>query len=61
VLPFTAEVAEKSAEIFQNLKSRGQAIEHNDIFIAATALVSNLPVKTLNARHFSRVQGLTLA
>ncbi|MBV6443563.1 MAG: hypothetical protein EPGJADBJ_05335 [Saprospiraceae bacterium] len=60
VLPFTTEVAEKSAEIYQNLKTQGQTIEHNDIFIAATALVNNLPVKTLKVRHFSRVKGLAL-
>jgi len=30
------------------------------LFIAASALVNNLPVKTLNERHFSRVEGLLL-
>ncbi len=35
-------------------------IEATDIFIAATALVNNLPVKTLNERHFARVEGLLL-
>jgi len=60
ILPFTTEVAEKSGEIFQDLRSRGLMIELTDIFIAATALVNNLPIKTLNIRHFSRVQGLTL-
>lgn len=61
ILPFTTEIAEKAGEIFRDLRSRGQMIEATDIFIAATALVNNLPVKTLNVRHFSRVQGLTLA
>lgn len=60
ILPITAVVGEKAGEIFRNLRSRGQMIEPTDIFIAATALVNNLPVKTLNVRHFSRVQGLSL-
>ncbi|MCW5924703.1 MAG: type II toxin-antitoxin system VapC family toxin [Saprospiraceae bacterium] len=61
ILPFTTEIAEKAGEIFRDLRSRGQMIEATDIFIAATALVDNLPVKTVNIRHFSRVQGLLLA
>lgn len=60
ILPFTAEVSEKAGEIFRNLRAKGQMIEATDIFIAATALVNNLPVKTLNVRHFSRVQGLVV-
>lgn len=31
-----------------------------DNFIAATALVNNLPIKTLNVRHFEREEGLVL-
>ncbi len=61
ILPFTTEIAEKAGEIFRDLRSRGQMIEATDIFISATALVNNLPVKTLNVKHFSRVQGLLLA
>ncbi len=60
ILPFTTQVSEKSAEIFRNLRSRGAMIEFTDIFIAASALVNNLPVKTLNIRHFQRVEGLIL-
>jgi predicted nucleic acid-binding protein len=57
ILPVNAVVGEKAGEIFRDLRSRGLMIEATDIFIAATALVNNLP---LNIRHFSRVQGLTL-
>lgn len=38
-----------------DLRIRGAMIELTDIFIAATALVNNLPIKTLNIRHFERV------
>lgn len=60
-LPFTPQVAEEAARTYQDLRSRNQMIGHRDIFIAATALVHGLPVKTLNRKHFSRVAGLTLA
>jgi predicted nucleic acid-binding protein len=38
-----------------DLRSRGAMIELTDVFIAATALVNNLPIETLNIRHFERV------
>ena len=60
ILPVNAGVGEKAGEIFRDLRSKGLMIEATDIFIAATALVNNLPIKTLNIRHFSRIQGLTL-
>jgi tRNA(fMet)-specific endonuclease VapC len=30
-------------------------IEFRDIFIAATAIVNEMPVKTLNLKHFQRI------
>lgn len=60
ILPVTAIIGEKAGEIFRDLRTKGLMIEISDILIAATALVNDLPVKTLNIRHFSRVQGLTL-
>jgi tRNA(fMet)-specific endonuclease VapC len=60
ILPLNVIVGEKAGEIFRDLRGKGLMIEATDIFIAATALVHNLPVKTLNTRHFSRVEGLTL-
>ncbi len=60
VLPVNAEVGEKSGEIFRQLRSSGQMIEATDILIAATALIYDIPVLTLNKRHFERVQGLAL-
>jgi len=59
ILPVNAAIGEKAGEIFRNLRSKGLMIEVSDILIAATALVNNLPVKTLNVRHFSRIDGLS--
>ncbi len=61
VLPFNQPVAEKAAIVYQQLKKANQLIEFRDIFIAATALVSQVPVLTKNDKHFRRIQGLTLA
>ncbi len=61
VLPFTYPVSLKAAQIFRQLKSKNQLIEFRDIFIAATCLVNNLPITTLNRKHFERVEGLEVA
>lgn len=60
VLPFTKEVAEKAAIIYQELRKNNKLIEFRDIFIAATALVHNLPVLTRNSKHFKRIKALTI-
>lgn len=60
VLPFTKTISEKAAIIFQELKKGNKIIEFRDIFIAATAIVHDLPVLTRNKKHFTRVKGLKL-
>lgn len=53
VLPFDEDVAQRAAEIYHGLKRRNQLIEFRDIFIAATCLVHNLPIATLNKKQFN--------
>jgi len=60
ILPFDSLAAEKAAEIYLDLRQRGRLIEFRDIFIAATALDHNLPIKTLNTKDFERIEGLVL-
>ena len=60
VLPFTKTISEKAAIIYQELKKENKIIEFRDIFIAATAMVHDLPVLTRNKTHFTRVKGLKL-
>lgn len=60
VLSFTKSISEKSAMIYQQLKKENKLIEFRDIFIAATAIMHDLPVLTKNKKHFSRVKGLKL-
>ena len=59
-LPFGDAEAEKAGDIQQTLLKTGQQIGISDVLIGATALVHDLPVATLNDKHFSRLTGLTL-
>lgn len=60
VLPFSKEVAEKAAIIYQKLRRTNKMIEFRNIFIAATAIVHNFPVLTGNSKHFKRIKELTI-
>lgn len=58
VLPFSGEVAVKASAIYHELKSRNQLIEFRNIFIGATSIVYEMPLKTLNKKHFQRIKGV---
>ncbi|RYZ25238.1 MAG: type II toxin-antitoxin system VapC family toxin [Chitinophagaceae bacterium] len=60
VLPFTDTISKKAAEIYHTLRRSNQIIEFRDIFIAATCLVNDLPIVTLNKKHFKRVDNLKI-
>ena len=60
IIEFDRSVAERAAKIYRNLKGKNLMIEFRDIFIAATALTHNLPIKTLSTKHFNRIDGLEL-
>ncbi len=60
VLSFTDAVAQKAAEIYHKLRLSNQMIEFRDIFIAATCIVNELPLVTLNKKHFKRIEGLKI-
>ena len=45
------ETVEKAIDIY---------VQHNDIFIAATAIVNDCTLVTANIKHFERVEGLKL-
>lgn len=57
-LSFTKSISQKAAAIYQELKKENKIIEFRDIFIAATSLVHNMPILTLNKNHFARIKGL---
>ena len=60
VLALDKIVAQSAVDINSELKRKRKQIEIADLFIAATAIVNNLPFATLNRRHFERIDGLNL-
>lgn len=60
IIPLSENSARKSAEIYAELRKTGNAIGHNDILIAGTAIENDMVLITNNAKHFNRVEGLEI-
>jgi predicted nucleic acid-binding protein len=58
VIEIDENIAWTASRIARELRTGGQHIGDNDIWIAATALAFSLPLVSRNARHFGRVSGL---
>lgn len=58
ILPISKEIAKKAAQIYATLKKEGNSIAHNDILIAATAIVEGYILITNNEKHFGRIDEL---
>lgn len=54
ILPLTPEVADAAAEVYADLRKRGQPIDDIDLLIAGTALAHGLILVTDNRQHFDR-------
>ncbi|MFT3886460.1 MAG: PIN domain-containing protein [Flavobacteriales bacterium] len=59
VLPCTMEVSRHFRYILDQLES-GRDVHFADQFIAATALAHDVPLLTLNKKHFAGIKGLRL-
>jgi predicted nucleic acid-binding protein len=58
---FDERVAHEAVRIEQAIRKRGAgSIGMADLFIASTAIIHDLPLVTLNRKHFQRVEGLRL-
>lgn len=53
-------IAQEFGFLRKNLKQKGEIIEDLDIMIAATCLVYNLSLITLNKKHFARIKKLNI-
>ena len=59
ILNINSAIAEQYAAIRKGLKEKGTPIPENDIWIAATCMVYEIPLGT-NDKHFSNIEGLKL-
>ena len=58
VLDFDIKSSYIASKIQAKLQKQGRMIDIRDLYIAAIALIHNLPVATDNVSHFKRVEGL---
>ena len=60
IFPYSLSLNDSAIKIKLDLKKKRKSIEFQDLIIAATALSHNLPLATLNQKHFEPIDGLIL-
>jgi tRNA(fMet)-specific endonuclease VapC len=60
VIPLTPHSVTVSADIYADLRERGEPIDDIDLLIAGTALAHNLILITHNRKHFERIADLQI-
>ncbi len=60
VRPFDESAVDVAVKINTVLKQKRKQIDLADLFIAASALSYNLPIATLNRKHFERIEELII-
>lgn len=60
IYPFDEITVDTAVGLNSDLKKKRKQIDIADLFIAATAVTHNLPMATLNKKHFERIDTLVL-
>ena len=60
ILTLDSNCTQQAVSIHKVLKRKNKMIEIPDLLIAATALTHQLPIATINKKHFERVEGLLI-
>ena len=60
VLAFDDVTIDSARMVYQQLKQDNKLIDTVDILIAATAMINDFPLATLNRKHFERIRGLRM-
>lgn len=60
ILPFDRACANRAIDIYLDLLKSNKMIDLADILIGATALTHNIPIATLNSKHFERIKNLEI-
>lgn len=58
IIPFEESTVDTAVSINNELKRKRKQIDIADLFIAATALLYDIPLATLNTKHFDRIDNL---
>ena len=61
IIAFDEKCVDFAVQVNADLKKRRKQIDLADLSIAATAMNENLPIATLNKKHFERIEGLIIA
>jgi tRNA(fMet)-specific endonuclease VapC len=59
-IDFDLKTAKLSSQIYLDLRNKNKIIEFRDILISATAIQNDLPIATLNKKHFERIDNLQI-
>jgi tRNA(fMet)-specific endonuclease VapC len=54
------ECSDNAITIYLDMLKANKIIDLADILIGATALTHNIPIATLNDKHFNRIKGLEI-
>jgi len=60
IIPFGENTVDIAVGINNDLKRKWKQIDIADLFIAATAILYNMPFATLNKKHFDRIDMLNV-
>lgn len=60
ILPFDKECSDNAITIYHDLLKANKIIDLADILIGATAKTHDIPIATLNDKHFNRIKGLEI-
>jgi len=60
ILDFDIETSKHAVKIYKHLKKTNKLIDLADILIAATSISYNIPLATLNLKHFQRINELEI-
>lgn len=60
VIPFDKACSVNAINIYIDLLKSNKMIDLADLLIGATALTYNIPIATLNKKHFARIKNLEL-
>jgi len=60
VIPLTENSCKISAELYSNLRKKGELIDDIDLLIAGIAIENEMTIVTNNQKHFQRIPGLKI-